>query len=110
MRMISLIFKVTRIICFLPRLNKKLFDIKTGEVGVYLGKRIVVESGKIAVNMGQAEYAAQILEKFWMTRSHAVATPLVSRLSKRRGTFQSRKISVSSYRGKSSLLGMFDTP
>ena len=60
---------------------KKRFDIKTGEVGVYLGNRIIIESGKFAVSMDQAEYTEQILEKFGMTKSHAVATPMVSRLS-----------------------------
>jgi hypothetical protein len=60
---------------------KKRFDIKTGEVGVYLGNRIIIESGKFAVSMDQTEYTEQILEKFGMTKSHAVATPMVSRLS-----------------------------
>lgn len=60
---------------------KKRFDIKTGEVGVYLGNKIVVESGKYTVSMDQSEYIQQILEKFEMGESHAVATPMVSRLS-----------------------------
>jgi len=60
---------------------KKRFDIKTGEVGVYLGNKIVVESGKYVVSMDQSEYIQQILEKFDMLKSHAVATPMVTRLS-----------------------------
>jgi hypothetical protein len=60
---------------------KKRFDIKTGEVGAYLGNKIVVESGKYTVSMDQSEYIQQILEKFEMGESHAVATPMVSRLS-----------------------------
>ncbi len=42
---------------------KKRFDIKTGEVGIYLGNRIVVESGKFIVSMDQSEYIQQILKK-----------------------------------------------
>ncbi len=60
---------------------KKRFDIKTREVGVYLGNKIVVESGKYVVSMDQSEYIQQILEKFDMLKSHAVATPMVTRLS-----------------------------
>jgi len=60
---------------------KKRFDIKTGEVGIYLGNRIVVESGKFTVSMDQSEYIQQILEKFEMVDSHPVSTPMVSRLS-----------------------------
>jgi hypothetical protein len=37
---------------------KKRFDIKTGEVGIYLGNRIVVESGKFTVNGSVRVYPA----------------------------------------------------
>ncbi len=81
MRMISFIFQATRIY-MLPSETKLRNDLtSTEEVGVYLGNRIVIASGKFAASKDQAEYTEQILEKFGMTKSHAVATPMVSRLS-----------------------------
>jgi len=60
---------------------KKRFDIKSGNVGVYLGNRIGVESEKFNVSIDQSEYIDQLLVKFDMVSSHAVGTPMTGRLS-----------------------------
>jgi len=60
---------------------KNRFDIKTGEVSVYLGNKIVVESDQFKTSINQSEYIEEILGKFDMGSSHAVGTPMTGRLS-----------------------------
>ena len=60
---------------------KQRFDIKSGDVGVYLGNKIGVESEKFNVSIDQSDYIDQLLVKFDMVTSHAVGTPMTGRLS-----------------------------
>jgi hypothetical protein len=60
---------------------KTRFDIKTGEVSVYLGNKIVVESDQFKTSINQSDYIEEILGKFDMGNSHAVGTPMTGRLS-----------------------------
>jgi len=60
---------------------KKRFDIKSGDVSVYLGNKIVVESDTYKAALDQSEYIQEILDKFDMGNSHAVGTPMTNRLS-----------------------------
>ena len=62
---------------------KRRFDIKSGDVGVYLGNKIGVESEKFNVSIDQSDYIDQLLVKFDMVSSHAVGTPMTGRLSSR---------------------------
>jgi hypothetical protein len=60
---------------------RKRFDVKTGSVGVYLGNQISVDHGKLTVDLNQTEYVQELLERFNMTNSFPVSTPMVQRLS-----------------------------
>ncbi len=49
------------------KLFKKLFDVKTGSVGVYLENQISVDRAKLTVDLNQTEYVLELLECFNMT-------------------------------------------
>jgi len=80
MQMTSFTSPTARFVCQVQDQFKNRFDIKTGEVSVYLG-RIVVESDQFKTSINQSEYIEEILRKFDMGSSHAVGTPMTGRLS-----------------------------
>jgi hypothetical protein len=60
---------------------RKRFDVKTGSVGVYLGNQILVDHGKLTVDLNQTVYVQELLERFNMTNCLSVPTPMVQPLS-----------------------------
>ncbi len=58
---------------------KKRFDLKTGEVGIVLGNRILVESGKFTatVSIEVSNYTQQILDKKYLRWQTVMLSQLV---------------------------------
>ncbi len=59
----------------------KLFEVKSGNVEVYLGNRITVDSNKLTVNIDQTQYIDELLTCFEMSDCNPVLIPMVQRLS-----------------------------
>ena len=57
------------------------FDVKTGQVDIYLGNKIAFKPDSSAVTLDQGEYIDELLKRFDMDKSTPVGTPMVERLS-----------------------------
>ena len=60
---------------------KQRFEVKTGNAAIYLGNRISIDSDKLSVTLDQTHYITELLERFKMSDSTPVATPMVKHLS-----------------------------
>jgi hypothetical protein len=59
----------------------KRFEVKSGNVAVYLGNRITVDSNKSTVNIDQTQYIDELLTRFEISDCNPVQIPMVQRLS-----------------------------
>jgi hypothetical protein len=59
----------------------KRFEVKSGNVAVYLGNRITVDPNKLTVNIDQTQYIDELLARFEMSDCNPVSTPMIQRLS-----------------------------
>ena len=60
---------------------QKRFDVKSGDVGVYLGNQIKVDHDKLTVELSQKDYINDMLQRFGMSDCRPVSTPLAKHLS-----------------------------
>jgi hypothetical protein len=65
---------------FQKAFNKK-FEVKTGNVTVYLGNKVSINPVKLSVTLDQTHYIMELLERFKMSDSTSVATPMVNSLT-----------------------------